>query len=240
MSRLLAVTGLLCAAALPCLGQSPPPAPTEWVTDGAAFLSVAARSSLNTELAAYQQRTGHQIVVWIGQSTGSVPIDEWAANAFQAWKVGRKGLDDGIALFIMARDHTARIEVGYGLEPSVTDAASSELLRNILFPGIQKGDRDGAVRDTVQKLETLAAGESSQAGNAPASRRPPSTGQLPGWQLALIVLGILLFLIFAIRHPVAAWYIASILIRRGGGSTGGGGFQGGGGRSGGGGASGRW
>ena len=69
-----------------------PPAPTEFVTDRAGFLSPAAASALSRKLEDYERGTGHQVIVWIDKTTGAVPIDDWAARAFKAWGVGRKGL----------------------------------------------------------------------------------------------------------------------------------------------------
>jgi uncharacterized protein len=66
-------------------------------------------------------------------------------KAFQASKVGRKGLDDGLILFIMADDRRQRIEVGYGLEGEVPDAMASRIINEIIVPRLQAGDRDGAV-----------------------------------------------------------------------------------------------
>ena len=101
-------TALLHAAETPL-----PPSPTQWVTDTANFLSPEAVRSLDARLAAYAQATGHQLIVYIAPTTGDAPIEDWAVRAFAKWKVGRKGLDDGLALFIMPQDHKMRIEVGY-------------------------------------------------------------------------------------------------------------------------------
>ena len=129
---------LLFAAANPAAASfAAPPAPTRWVTDAAGFLSPSTRDTLDADLQAYEQRTGHQVLVYIGTTTGFVPLEEYTVNAFAAWKVGRKGLDDGLVLFIFATDHKVRIEVGYGLEPVVTDAAAAEIIRNVIVPEIR-------------------------------------------------------------------------------------------------------
>src|ERR1035437_6169294 len=81
-----------------------PPAPTQWVTDTAGFLSAQTRESLNARLQQYEAATKHQVIVYIGDTTGGVPIEDWAVRAYKGWGIGRKGMDDGLALFIMARD----------------------------------------------------------------------------------------------------------------------------------------
>jgi hypothetical protein len=68
-------------------------------------------------------------------TTADVPLEDYTINAFTAWKVGRKGLDDGLVLFVFPQDRKLRIEVGYGLESSVTDAAASEIIRDVITPG---------------------------------------------------------------------------------------------------------
>src|SRR5580658_7459710 len=139
---------LALAASLALLSAGParasetpiPPAPAQWVTDNAGFLSSDEQSQLNTRLSNYQDQTGHQVIVWIGQTTGDTPLEEWTISAFTKWKVGQKGLDDGAALFIFAKGHAVRIEVGYGLEGVLNDAQSSEIIRNEIIPKIKAGN----------------------------------------------------------------------------------------------------
>ncbi|HKW44817.1 MAG TPA: TPM domain-containing protein [Candidatus Eremiobacteraceae bacterium] len=229
-------------------GTAAPPPPSRWVTDTVGFLSPSARASVDAELQAYQQRTGHQVIVYIGNTTGDVPLEEFTVNAFAAWKVGRKSLDDGLVLFIFANDRKVRIEVGYGLEPVVTDAKSAEIIRNVIVPAIKAGDNDAAVSEGIaQILATIDGSPAPEAGGAnagysdeqPAPSEQPSLGSLIFVGIALIV-----FLIIFIRSPAfALWLLFNLLSggRGGGGFSGGGGsFSGGGGRSGGGGASGSW
>ena len=152
--RTFAVAALV-AAAISLTGAAPnaaapiPPSPTTWVTDNAGLLTTATRESLDQQLAAYNQSSGHQVIVWIGTTTGAAPLEDWTIRAFTAWKVGRKGLDDGLALFIFAGDRKVRIEVGYGLEGTVTDAVASRIERETIVPHLKSGDYDGAVTGGV-------------------------------------------------------------------------------------------
>lgn len=215
-----------------------PDAPARWVTDHAGFLSPAATSEIDGRLGAYADRTGHQLLVYIDHTTGGDPIEDWAVRAFQHWKVGRKGIDDGLVLFIFGDDHRLRIEVGYGLEASVPDALASRIINERMVPQIRAGDRDGAVRSGVDAL--IAAIGAPPGANAGA-KAPP----VPTWKLVMGALALLLLIGFALTHPGLAWLmLMSIGSGRGGGGFGGGGggggFSGGGGSSGGGGASGSW
>jgi uncharacterized protein len=239
------------AAAGAARAETPIPSPPDhWVTDRAAFMSSAAVGELDGRLGDYDRRTGHQVLVYIDHTTGGAPIEDWAVKAFQRWKVGHKGLDDGVALFVFSDDHKLRIEVGYGLEGHVTDAMASRIINERIVPRIRAGDNDGAVRSGVDAL--LAAigappGAQVPSGSQVADNQAPAP-RVSGWQLVIGAVVLVLLIGFAITHPGLAWLmLMSIGSGRGsgggwggGGGGGGGGFSGGGGRSGGGGASGSW
>lgn len=222
-----------------------PPAPTRWVTDTAGFTSAQGLRSLDTQLEAYEHSSGHQLLVYIGKTTGGVPIEDWAVRTFQSWKVGRKGLDDGLALFIMSEDRRLRIEVGYGLEAQVPDAMASRIVSEVIVPRVQAGDRDGAVAAGMDAVARTLAGQGlsdlpvAQRGERVGGRRPLSIGQL----IFFGIVGLLFLVLLATNPGLAIYLLASILSGNressyGGGGSGG--FGGGGGRSGGGGASGSW
>jgi uncharacterized protein len=237
---------VLIFAAIVHAAETPiPESPTRWVTDTANFLSPATIDALNARLRDYEQRTGHQIIVYIAPTTGDTPIEDWAVRAFAKWKVGRKGMDDGLALFIMPQDRRLRIEVGYGLEPVVPDAIASRVINEVMVPRIQAGQRDEAV---TKAIDTLTAVIDKQPDAFPAKAPAQSTPSSPLRTIFWGLVGILL-LGFLVTHPgLALYFLTSILaggggtVRGGGGGFGwgGGGFSGGGGRSGGGGASGSW
>jgi len=221
---------MYAALAVLALVVSTPPAPTRWVEDRAAFLSTGARDTLDAKLAGYQRATGHQVVVWIDKTLEGAALDDWAARTFEAWRLGRKGSDDGIAIFIFAEDRTIDIEVGYGLEDKVPDAVASRIIREVMTPRLQAGDRDAAVASGVDAV--LAAIEGKAWTGAPATATP----EMPTW--LYVVLGIIALLLF-IKFPRAGMLLLWSFMGRGGGG-GGGGFSPGGGRSGGGGARGKW
>jgi uncharacterized protein len=242
MPALLLVLVTVLAAGAPI-----PPAPTRWVEDTAGFLSPSARSALDSRLEGYERATGHQVVVWIGKTIEGAALDDWAVKTFASWKVGRKGFDDGIAIFVLADDRKLDIEVGYGLEDKVPDAIASRIIREVMAPRLRAGDRDGAVTAGVDAVLASIEGKpwAGATSPAPPEARSPS---LVTWILGGLAL--LAFVIFAITHPRMAMFMLWTIMasgRRdghgggfGGGGFGGGGFGGGGGRSGGGGARGGW
>lgn len=223
-----------------------PPSPDRWVTDKAGFLSPQTVRELDVRLEDFEHRTGRQVIVYIGRTTGDIPIEEWAVRAFEKWGVGRREEDDGLALFIMAEDRTLRIEVGYGLEGLVPDAVASRVIRDILVPQIPTGNQDLAVRQAVDSLLARISGEpslSSEPLKAPKAKTPI---------IPMILLGFFgLFVLYLfITHPIVVHRFLYHIMASGGGAGGGGrwrgggfgggGFSGGGGLSGGGGASGSW
>ncbi|MGC4115695.1 MAG: TPM domain-containing protein [Myxococcales bacterium] len=221
-----------------------PAAPKAWVTDRAGLLTPGTRESLDHRLENVERQTGHQVIVYIDRSTGGAPLEEWAARAFQAWGVGRKGQDDGAALFVLSDDRKARIEVGYGLEDRLTDALASQIVSQTLVPKMRAGNPDEAVAAAVDRLAT-AVGAPPQSGpglpRTVARQAPaPSAGQL----VFLVLVGLALLVLFATHPTLALWLLFNLAsggrVGGGGGGSRRGGFSGGGGRSGGGGASGSW
>jgi uncharacterized protein len=194
------------------------------------------------------------VLVYIDHTTGGLPIEDWAVKAFERWRVGRKGIDDGLVLFMFTDDHRLRIEVGYGLEPTMPDTRASRIIREVIVPRVQAGDHDGAVRAGVDAILATLGGAGGAGTPAPvAAEHKVSPGKAALGLLGIVVLFIVLAG-FAVRHPGLAWLLTTMISsgRRGGGGGwggggfggggfgGGGGFSGGGGRSGGGGASGSW
>ncbi len=244
-AALFVVLAGVSAARLNAAETPIPPPPARWVTDTANFMSPGAQSSLDSRLAAYGQSTGHQLIVYIGQTTGDAPIDDWAVRAFERWKVGRKGIDDGLVLFIMAADRKLRIEVGYGLEAQVPDAIASRVINDVIVPRIQAGDRDGAVTSGMDAVMMVIGGGALPAERGRRERQPIPLAQF----IFLAIIGVIALVMFVTNPSLAMLLLFNIFSgggRRdrddwgGGGGWGGGGFSGGGGRSGGGGASGSW
>lgn len=225
---------LLLLSSPASLAQAPA-APQDWVTDNAGFLSQNAREELNARLRNYQDATGHQVYVWIGKTTGGVPIEDWAVKAFEAWKVGREKFDDGIVLFIFTQDRTARIEVGYGLEGDLPDATASRIINEDLIPKIKSGEPDAAVTAAVDHILRTLGGETGGGSG------PESISLTPAEEIFLFVFFIVIVLL-AIRFPTFGTYLLWLLWSMAGRGSGGdrSSAGGGGGRSGGGGASGRW
>lgn len=215
------------------------------MTDTVGFLSPETRTALERHLEASARSSGNQVLVWIGDSSGDTPVEDWTVRAFERWRVGQKGLDNGLVLFVFAGDRTVRVEVGYGLEDRVPDVVASRVIREVMVPRIQAGDRDGAVTAGVGALLEAIGVPPATAAERPApaadGRGRPAQGPTPGQIVLFVILGIGFVILFITNPTLAMYLLISILSGgRGGGVGGGGGFSGGGGRSGGGGATGSW
>ncbi|MFZ4098869.1 MAG: TPM domain-containing protein [Chlamydiia bacterium] len=222
-----------------------PPSPKQWLTDTARVLSPEERAEINHELQTMQTETGHQVVVWIGDSLEGSSLEEWSVKTFEAWGIGKAKADDGVAWFLFMGDRRMRIEVGYGLEPLLTDAKSSQVIQAIT-PMMRQGEVAQAIRTGVRMIASTIAPE--HVSTLPEDEAPPSPAL--GVLLGLLMLGGL-FAAFVFLGGLYSWLRGKSSHddwRGPPGGMGGGGFGGfggmggfgGGGRSGGGGASGGW
>jgi len=216
-----------------------PPAPERHVTDTVGFLSPKARSELDARLVAYEKQTGHQVVVWIGDTIGEADLADWAVRTFEAWGVGRKGLDDGLVVFVLAKDRKIDIEVGYGLEDRVPDAVASRVIQEVMAPRLREGDSSGAIVAGVNTLLQAIEGQPFTPAPGPGeTAQPGARGAQDALWIGVLVVAFLV--LFAVNPSLALTLLWFITRGRGGGGGDGGGFSGGGGRSGGGGARGGW
>ncbi|NTV94105.1 MAG: YgcG family protein [Thiobacillus sp.] len=135
-----------------------PPLSTR-VTDLTATLTVATKEAIEAKLADLEQRKGSQLAVLILPSTGGETIEQFGIRVAEAWKLGRKGVDDGILLLVAKDDRTLRIEVGYGLEGAIPDVVGKRVIEEIIVPRFKAGDFDGGVLAGVDSLIKLVDGE---------------------------------------------------------------------------------
>ncbi len=213
-----------------------PSKPAYYVTDNAGMIDAQTRQTLNGYLQELEQKTGAQFVVVTVDTLGSETKESFALAIAEKWKIGRKGKDDGLVFLLAKADRKYRIEVGYGLEGLLPDGLTGQLARELLVPQMRKGNSSKGIADVVIAItEIIAKDKNVTITGMPKSNRRHSRGGggFDDWGLLVVVLGIILFSIFA---------SAGSGIRGGRGGRGGwrgggpfiGGFGGGGGRSGGG------
>ncbi len=162
LATLLAVVWLVCISLVqPVQSQEMPiPAFDRWVVDQTATLDSNTREHLESELAALDERKGAQLAVLIVPTTGTESIEGYARRVFDAWKLGREGVDDGILFVVAKEDRRLRIEVGYGLEGAVPDLLAGRIIREQVTPRFRVDDYSGGIVAGVESLLRLIDGES--------------------------------------------------------------------------------
>ena len=154
-AALLAVAAFLGAAR----AEVPVPPVKARVTDLTATLNAQQKGELEARIAAYEARRGSQIAVLLLPTTKPEEIEQYSIRVAEAWKIGRKGVDDGLILVVAKDDRRLRIEVGYGLEGVIPDAVAKRVIDERITPRFRAGDFYGGVRDGVDQLIKLAEGE---------------------------------------------------------------------------------
>jgi uncharacterized protein len=254
---------LLIFAAAPVAAQTFP-ALTGRVVDAANILTPQDKAALTRKLDALQQQNSRQLVVATIPSLQRYDIADYGYKLGRAWGIGQKGANNGIILLVAPNDHKVRIEVGYGLEPIMTDALSQDIIDNQILPAFKRGDYAGGINAGVDSIvaQLQAPPEQAEQKAMQAADHRTRAQHHSGSFVPLIFWGVILLFMFGpmLRRghggrrfgsafPIFLWGAGlgggwgsggSSGGGFGGFSGGGGGFSGGGGSFGGGGASGGW
>ncbi|WP_414709822.1 TPM domain-containing protein [Reyranella sp.] len=247
---------LLCLAMAALAANFPPL--TGRVVDQAGIIPPQTRRALDAKLADLETKSGIQLVVATVKSLDGLEIEPYANDLFRTWKLGEKAKNNGVLLLVAPNERRVRIEVGYGLEGTLTDALSKVIITNAIAPRFKAGDfGDGIVRG-VDDIITVLTTDASEWQKRPSLRldRQDEPGPL-SW---IVVAGLIGLVVLLVVSPGFRFFFFNVLLSSmissgrssgrggtfstGGGFSGGGfsggGFSGGGGSSGGGGASGSW
>jgi uncharacterized protein len=225
------------------------PALTGRVVDEAGLLSAEDRATLAASLAGLEARTTDQLVVVTLKSLQGTTIEDYGYQLGRRWGIGQKDKDSGVLLIVAAAERRVRIEVGYGLEGTLTDAATRLIIENSILPAFKAGDFPGGIKGGASQIIQVlggGAGALPRAAARGAAGAPPQAGT-PVWLGVVLGLGGVGLLIFcAVRGGTACRGIMQLLLLlalsgRSGSSRGRSpSFSGGGGSFGGGGSSGSW
>ena len=255
LAWLLALAALTTAsAARNALAAGMPafPALTGPVVDGAHLLSGDAFTQLSQKLTAYSQANGTQVVVVTLPTLDGYPIEYYGYQLGRHWGIGQKGKNNGVLLIVDAGEKQIRIEVGYGLEGTLTDAQSFLIIHNVIAPRFRSGDFSGGITAGTDAILSVLGGQ-----QLAVERRQVRERGGTGFLMFLILMFVFLPLLRAMLGRGGpgrmgggwlGWLLLGMLSGGGGrgggwgggGFGGGGGFSGGGGSFGGGGASGGW
>ena len=211
---LLAVFCLLLPFAGRAAEPVPLPALSSRVTDLTGTLDATQRGRLEARLAAIDRSGRAQVAVLLLPTTQPEAIEQFGIRLAEAWKIGRKGADDGVIVIVAKDDRKMRIEVGYGLEGSIPDATARRIIAERMAPAFKQGDFFGGLFAAVEALDAATGGPASgsapvvdAAGTVPAATSTPSGGKQPDWITwlfgALVAAGVLR-LMFGLLGSLAA------------------------------------
>jgi len=239
----MAVLGL--AATMPAL--------TGRIVDQANVISAETRLAIEPKLGELESKSGIQLVVATVASLDGQEVEPYANALFRNWKLGEKTKNNGVLLLVAPNERRVRIEVGYGLEGTLTDALSKVIITNAIAPRFKAGDFADGVTRGVDDIITVLTTDASEWQKRPSLRL--DNQQAPDPASWLLIAALIALVTLLIVSPGFRWFFLNVVLNvlfnsggsrssggysGGGGSSGGGGFSGGGGSSGGGGASGSW
>jgi uncharacterized protein len=232
------------------------PALTGRVVDQAGVMTAESRSDVDTKLKNLEDKSGIQLVVATVKSLQGSDVETYANQLFRFWKLGEAKKNNGALLLVAPAEHKVRIEVGYGLEGTLTDALSSVIISSAIVPRFKTGDFSGGIERGVDGIISVLSGDTADWHQKVNVRSEGASADFDKL-FPILFFALMIFIIwYLIRHangppsgrsgrgggPIFLPYGGSWGGSGGGFSGGGfgGGFSGGGGSSGGGGASGSW
>jgi uncharacterized protein len=215
LAALLLAAAMASAAEVPFL--------TGRVTDNAEVMNKGTRQSLTMLLKAHEDSTGDQIAVLTVPTLDGEGIEEYALRVFGAWKLGQKGKDNGILVVVVPNDRRMRIEVGYGLEGTLTDSLAGSIIRNVMTPWFKKGDYNSGIEAGVKAILALLEKGEKPVGEGGAGQAAQTSSDFkidtPDMPITMRILmgafifGIIgLFTAMGIITPGAGWFLYFFLI----------------------------
>ncbi len=150
LARLMVLIACLCAGATSWALEVP--TLSGRIMDLARILPAEVAADLVHELEAHEAKTGNQVAVLTLPSLEGEPLEEFSHRVATTWKLGQKGTDNGALLLVAMKERRIRIEVGYGLEGTLTDARSAQIIRNHIVPRFRAGDLQGGIATGVRAI----------------------------------------------------------------------------------------
>ncbi len=168
------------------------------VVDAAGLLNPAQKAALVAQADEIEKASTRQFIVATIPDLQGYPIEDYGYQLGRAWKIGQKDANNGILLIVAPNERKVRIEVGYGLEPIMTDALSSQIIRNTILPKFKAGDLPGGIMAGAAEIAEqmklpLEAGEARAA--ALVKKKPRSKNSAGDWVIALIIMAVIFFVV---------------------------------------------
>ena len=246
---LLALVVASGLALLPASAEPTFPALTGRVVDDAGLLSPEDRQALSAELETLEAKSSDQLVVVTLPSLQDYAIEDFGYQLGRHWGLGTAKLDNGVLLIVAPNERKVRIEVGYGLEPILTDALTRIIIENAILPRFREGNFPGGIKDGVRDIALALTGDAAEL-EARARARHDADEPAIDWFTIIFWTIIILWVAYSLYSSTGTVSSSGRSRGRSSASSGGsswssgggssGGFSGGGGSFGGGGSSGSW
>jgi uncharacterized protein len=184
-ARCALIAALLLASLWGHAQDQPVPPLSGRVVDETATLTPDQKRALESKLQAFEQRKGTQIALLITGTTSPEPIESYSMRVAEAWKIGRKGVDDGVLIIVAKSDRAMRLEVGYGLEGALTDATANRLIDEVFVPYFREGHYYEGLNAGIDRLIKVIDGEPLPAPKGAPDRH--DTGSMESYFVPFIV-----------------------------------------------------
>jgi len=181
------LTGLCLLLALASVNAQDPlpvPALTARIMDSSGTLAAGDVARIEQQLAALEQRSGTQVVVFLLPSTAPEDIFSYANRVANVWKIGRKDVGDGLLIVVAVQDRRMRIEVAKSLEGAIPDLAAKQIIEREMTPAFKRGDYAGGLKQAIDALGQRIMGEHLPAPEQPSARNSFNLGD--NWSLLLL------------------------------------------------------
>jgi uncharacterized protein len=178
------------------------------VNDLTGTLSAQQQATIEQNLAAFEKRKGSQIAVLIVPTTQPETVEQYAVRVEEVWKLGRKGVDDGVLLLVAKDDRKLRIEVGYGLEGVLPDAVAKRIIEDDITPHFKQGDFYGGINAGLARMVGVIDGEALP----PPKSRPQQQGSGMDIQTLLIFGFILVIVVGGILRAIFGRFLGAGIV----------------------------
>jgi uncharacterized protein len=206
MKKLFLVAFLFLLAVCPVWAQNFP-APVGYVNDFANILSSETKQNLEQRLTQLEKDSTIEISVVTVESLGGTTVEDYAARLFENWQIGKKDKDNGVLFLIAPNERETKIEVGYGLEPVLTDAQAGRILDSYVVPAFRDGDYNKGVNDGVSALIKIVHGE--EVNLEPATSAEAEDGN--GVWILLVIVAIFLSYLTSFLARSKKWWPGGVI-----------------------------